>query len=321
MNLEGKKVLVTGGAGFIGSHLVDRLTDLGADVIVVDNLSAGNLSFIEEHVKSGRVSFQKMDILDTEALRGVLNGVEAVFHLAANPEVRLGEQDTWVHVEQNLLATRSVLEAIRGIEPPPDIIFTSTSAVYGDAEVIPTPEDYAPLFPISHYGASKLGAEALISSYSHYYGIRGVIFRFANCVGPRLTHGVIYDFVRKLRDNPRVLEILGDGTQRKSYVYVKDCVDAMLLAWERSKRAIDVFNIGSDDWVDVNTIAKVVVEEMGLKDVSFTYKKVTEDGRGWKGDVKFMRLANEKIKSVGWRPKYSSEGAVRETAKYVISSL
>ena len=317
--MTGKRVLVTGGAGFIGSHLVEELLGRGSEVTVVDDLSAGRMEYIEGVMDHPKMDFHKLDILRTEELKELLGGVEVVYHLAANPEVRIGESDTWIHVEQNLLATRSVLEAMRGSRRAHTILFTSTSAVYGDAEVIPTPETYAPLFPISHYGASKLGAEALLSSYSHYFGFRSLIFRFANCVGPRLTHGVIYDFVNKLRRNPRELEILGDGTQRKSYVHVKDCIEAMLTAEERCPRQVDVFNIGSDDWVDVKRIAEIVVEAMGLEDVRFTFRKVTEDGRGWKGDAKFMRLDNSKIKSLGWRPTYTSEEAVRETALYVAS--
>lgn len=317
--MSGRKVMVTGGAGFIGSHLVEELLRRGDEVRVVDNLSGGRMEFLEGVLESPRVDFHRVDILDGEEMAELMRGVEVVYHLAANPEVRLGESDTWVHVEQNLLATRSVLEAMRATSTARTILFTSTSAVYGDAEVIPTPETYGPLFPISHYGASKLGAEALISSYSHYFGFRSLIFRFANCVGPRLTHGVIYDFVNKLRRNPEELEILGDGTQRKSYVHVKDCISAMLLAEERSSKEVDVFNIGTDDWVDVMRIAEIVVEVMGLEDVRFTFRKVTEDGRGWRGDVKFMRLDNTKIKSLGWRPALTSEEAVKETARYVAS--
>ncbi|MCD6110545.1 MAG: GDP-mannose 4,6-dehydratase [Thermoplasmata archaeon] len=317
--MTGKRVLVTGGAGFIGSHLVEELLKRGREVAVVDDLSAGKLEYLEGVMDHPNMDFHKLDILRTEELKEFMGGVEVVYHLAANPEVRIGESDTWIHIEQNLLATRSVLEAMKDSGRARTILFTSTSAVYGDAEVIPTPETYAPLFPISHYGASKLGAEALLSSYSHYFGFHSLIFRFANCVGPRLTHGVIYDFVNKLRRNPQELEILGDGTQRKSYVHVKDCVEAMLVAEKRRSRQVDVFNIGSDDWVDVKRIAEIVVEAMGLEGVRFKYRKVTEDGRGWKGDVKFMRLDNSKIKSLGWRPTFTSEEAVRETALYVAS--
>ncbi len=317
--MTGKRVLVTGGAGFIGSHLVEELLKRGREVAVVDDLSAGKLEYLEGVMDHPNMDFHKLDILRTEELKEFMGGVEVVYHLAANPEVRIGESDTWIHIEQNLLATRSVLEAMKESGRARTILFTSTSAVYGDAEVIPTPETYAPLFPISHYGASKLGAEALLSSYSHYFGFHSLIFRFANCVGPRLTHGVIYDFVNKLRRNPQELEILGDGTQRKSYVHVKDCVEAMLVAEKRCSRQVDVFNIGSDDWVDVKRIAEIVVEAMGLEGVRFKYRKVTEDGRGWKGDVKFMRLDNSKIKSLGWRPTFTSEEAVRETALYVAS--
>ena len=257
------------------------------------------------------------DLLDFEKLKEEMKGVDLVYHVAANPDVRLGASDTHVHLEQNVFATYNVLESMR-LNDVKDIIFTSTSTVYGEAEQIPTPENYGPLIPISLYGASKLGAEAFITSYAHTFGMKAVIYRFANIVGPRSTHGVIYDFIMKLKKNSKELEILGDGTQTKSYLYVKDCVDAIIFGYENRKSDVEIFNIGSEDWVNVRKIADIVVEEMGLKDVKY---KFTGGKRGWKGDVPKMLLSIDKIKSYGWKPKYNSEESVRLTVKHLLKEL
>ncbi len=314
------RALVTGGAGFIGSHLVEELLRRGYDVSIVDNLSSGKIEFVEEALTKG-ATFYKMDLLDRESLRTLFKSKEfdVVFHLAANPDVRIGAEDTWIHLEQNVLATYNLLEEMRRSDVK-DIVFTSSSTVYGEAEEIPTPEDYGPLKPISMYGASKLACEGMITAYSHLYGIKGVIFRFANVVGPRSTHGVIYDFIMKLKKDPRRLEILGDGTQKKSYLYVEDCISGIMFGYERRKEDVEIFNLGSEDWIEVKRIAEIVVEEMGLSDVTFEFTGGI-DGRGWKGDVKFMRLSIEKIKSYGWRPKYNSEEAVRLTARSLVKEV
>jgi len=197
------------------------------------------------------------------------------------------------------------------------LVFASSSTVYGDAQVIPTPEDYHPLEPISVYGASKLACENLIISYSKLYGIRGLIIRYANIIGPRSSHGVIIDFIRKLKSNPSKLEILGDGTQKKSYLYVTDAVDAtlhLLEVFRSSSKAYDVFNVGSEDWVTVKEIADIIVSVMGLREVKYVYKPATPDGRGWPGDVKLMLLDISKLKSTGWKPRWNSREAVRKTA-------
>jgi len=316
--MRGKRILVTGGAGFIGSHLVDYLIQEN-EVVVLDNLSGGKYEFLKHHEGKENFTFVLGDLLRTEDIETALEGVDVVFHLAANPDVRRGAEDTRVHLEQNLIATYNLLEAMRRKDVR-DIVFTSTSTVYGEAEVIPTPEDYGPLIPISLYGASKLGAEAYISAYTHLFGMRGVSYRFANIVGPRGTHGVIYDFIRKLKANPRELEILGDGTQTKSYLYVTDCVEAMVFGYEHMKRDYEVFNIGSEDWVNVKRIAEIVVEEMGLSDVKFRFTGGV-DGRGWKGDVKVMRLSIEKLKALGWKPRHGSEESVRLTARALIREM
>lgn len=319
MEVSGKSILITGGAGFIGSHLADRLVDLASEVVVFDNLSAGSLSNLKECLKRRNFRFVKGDLLDPKAIAKAVEGRDLIFHLAANPEVRIGAEDTKVDFEQNLVATRNLLEAAR-VAKVEGVVFTSTSTVYGEASTMPTPEDYGPLKPISLYGASKLGCEALLSAYCHLFGFASVIYRFANVVGSRSRHGVIYDFIRKLMKDGRTLEILGDGTQRKSYIHVSDCVDAILLGLRRSKENVEVFNIGSEDQISVTAIAKIVIEEMGLKNVKLRFTGGVE-GRGWPGDVKLMLLSVQKLKKLGWRPKYSSAEAVRLASRELIKEL
>lgn len=309
------RILVTGGAGFIGSNLVDSLLEKGNKVIVFDNLSSGRMEFIEHHLKNPDFSLIKGDLLDPEAIERVCKDVDLVCHVAANPDVKLGASDTKVHLDQNILATYNLLEAMRKGNAK-KIAFTSTSTVYGEASVMPTPEDYGPLIPISLYGASKLACEALITSYSHTFDMQAWIFRFANIVGPRSTHGITVDFIKKLKENPCRLEILGDGKQEKSYLHVSECVNAILFAIENSKEEVNIFNIGSEDTISATGIGRVVVEEMGLSEVEFTY---TGGSRGWKGDVPRMRLGIEKLKAIGWKPTYTSERSVRETARALLS--
>ncbi len=307
------KCVVTGGAGFIGSHLVDSLLARGHEVTVIDNLSGGRLEFIERHFPDDRFSFVKMDISGDSQIKDI-RGADIVYHLAANPDVRLGAEDTRVHLRHNIIATYNVLEAMRafGVRR---IAFTSTSTVYGEAGVVPTPEDYGPLMPISLYGASKLACEALISSYCHTFGMESWIFRFANIIGSRSTHGVIYDFINKLKKDPSRLTILGDGRQSKSYLHVSDCVDAMLFAVERQGGPVNIFNIGSEDRIDVTSIARMVAAEMGLNGVVLEY---TGGVRGWAGDVPCMCLSIDRIKALGWRPKHNSEESVRECIRSLI---
>ncbi len=309
-----RKVLVTGGAGFIGSHIVDMLVKKGNEVTIFDNMTSGSLGFIDEHLGNEGVYFIEGDLLDTSELSRACENVDFVFHVAANPDVRLGSTDTYVHFEQNITATYNLLEAMRlkGIR---DIAFTSTSTVYGEATVIPTPESYGPLMPISLYGASKLACEALITSYSHTFDMRSWIFRFANIIGPRSTHGIIVDFIEKLEKEPKSLEILGDGMQSKSYLHVKQCVDAMAFAIEGSTDEVNIFNIGSKDTITPKRIGDIVVKEMGLENVEFRY---TGGKRGWKGDVPIMILSVDKLKELGWEPKWGSEKCVRETVRSLL---
>ena len=303
------KLLVTGGAGFIGSHLVDRLLQLGHSVTVVDNLSQGSLENTSTFARHEAYRFIRGDVTDETVIGEASRGCEAVFHVAANPEVRMGDPN--VHFRENILATFRVLEAAIGAGMR-QFLFTSSSTVYGDATRLPTPEDYAPLEPISVYGACKLSSESLIAAYCHIYKIRGLVFRLANIVGSRAKQGVVVDFVRKLADNPKRLEVLGDGTQTKSYLLVEDCVDAMVHAFEKSEGLYDAYNVAARDAIDVRTLARIVIDERKLENVEIVCMGGPEGGGGWIGDVKKMWLDVSKLSKLGWRPQHNSSESVRK---------
>ncbi len=313
--LKNRSILVTGGAGFIGSHLVERLL-LDNEVTVLDNFSSGRIEFLEPYRDIPDFHLLTGDLMNPKILDNAVSGKDFIFHLAANPDVKLGSEDTHVHLEQNVLATYNLLEAMRKNDVR-QMAFTSTSTVYGEAAQVPTPEDYGPLLPISLYGASKLSCEALISSYCHTFQMQSWIYRFANIVGERGTHGVLVDFIRKLRENSGKLEILGSGKQRKSYLEVKDCILAMIHAVEHSSGEVNVFNIGSEDSVDVTEIADIVVGQMGLDGVEYNYTGGI-DGRGWRGDVKLMLLSIEKIKRLGWSPELGSARALEVAVRALL---
>jgi UDP-glucose 4-epimerase len=302
--------VVTGGAGFIGSHLVDSLVAREEEVVVIDSLSTGSRENLVSHLSSGNVRLIPCNLL-SDGWQEVFSGADCICHLAADPDVRMSSISPLSQVQNNIIATFRVLEAMR-TSSVSEIVFTSTSTVYGDATVLPTPETYTPLEPISVYGASKLACEALISSYCFSYGLRAHIFRFANIIGAQSGHGIISDFIRKLTENPHELEILGDGTQRKSYLLVDECVDAMLYAARRSKEQFNVYNIGSEDWIDVRSIADIICREMGLTDVHYRF---TGGSRGWIGDVPKMQLSIAKLKDLGWSPHRSSYESVREAVR------
>jgi len=298
--------VVTGGAGFIGSHLVDTLVAQGNEVLVIDSLCAGHRETIAQHIDSHRVRFVQKDLL-CDGWQDAIQGADRLFHLAADPDVRRSAVNPDPTMQNNIMATYRVLEAMRRHDVP-EVVFTSTSTVYGDANVIPTPESYTPLNPISVYGATKLACEALISSYCHSFDMKAWIFRFANIIGARSGHGVISDFIHKLEKNPAELEILGDGKQTKSYLEVHECIAAMLFAVGHSRDTINTFNIGSEDWIDVKSIAEIVVEEMHLPHVKFRF---TGGERGWIGDVPKMQLAVDRIKALRWKPQVGSRESVR----------
>ncbi len=306
-NIKHTKQFVTGGAGFIGSNLVDRLLSEGNFVTVYDNLASGKKENIERHFDEKNFRFLEADLMDFDALKEAMKSHEIIWHLGANANIIKGNEVTDFDLKNGTLATYNVLESMRqnGIKK---ILFTSTSAVYGDIEKMPTSEGDGPTLPISLYGASKLAGEALISAYCHLFDMQAWLFRFGNVVGYRMGHGVIFDFIRKLEQNQKELEILGDGSQDKNYFLVEDCIDGMLCAFHNSPKQCDVFNLGSETNVNVSTIAQVVVEEMGLKDVRFRY---TGGKRGWLGDVPVVHYDLGKIARLGWGPRHSSEEAVR----------
>lgn len=321
MSLEHFNALITGGAGFIGSHLVDRLMSTGLHVTVLDNLSVGRVENIAKWVENDHFKLVKGDLKQPKMVEDTVEKVDLVFHLAANPEVRIGETDPGIHFEENLVVTFNILEAMRKSASAKNLVFASTSTVYGEAKVMPTPEDYGPLIPISTYGASKLGCEALVCSYAYTFGLRALILRVANIVGSRTSHGVIIDFIDKLKADSGRLEILGDGTQQKSYLHVDDCVSAILHVtreFSRSEDKVAIYNVGSFDQVTVGRIGEIVAKEMDLRDVNFVYTGGVDGGRGWRGDVKVMLLSVEKLLKTGWTPKHNSEEAVRRATREIL---
>ncbi len=303
--MQNKRILVTGAAGFIGSNMVEELRKNNS-VVGIDNLSNTDTRFVEPFLKDGSLTFHKMDILDLDSLMS-LEPVDLVIHFAANSDVRGGSDNPQFDFDVNAHGTLNVLEFMRKKDVP-EMIFASSSTVYGEPSQLPTPENYGPYMPISTYGASKMAGEGFITAYSHYYGFRASIFRFANIVGRNSTHGVIFDFIRKLMKNKTELEILGDGTQRKSYMHVTDCVGSILFLHERIVNT-DIFNLGNESTTSVVRIADEVVKQMGLKGVRYRFTGGI-DGRGWKGDVKIAQLAIDKMISHGWKNKYSSDEAI-----------
>tara|TARA_B100001769_G_scaffold78945_1_gene59752 strand:- start:115 stop:1056 length:942 start_codon:yes stop_codon:yes gene_type:complete len=309
--------LVTGGAGFIGSHLVDALVEQGKEVRVLDNFSSGREEFLSHHEGSEAVEVCRGDLLDRDEVMSAMEGIETVHHLAANPDIRLGIEVTDTDLRQGTMATYNILEAMR-LSEVGRISFASSSAVYGEAGVMPTPEDYGPVMPISLYGASKLASEALITAWAGTFGAQGYIHRFANIVGPRGTHGVIFDFIHKLKRDPRRLEVLGDGNQEKSYMSAQDCVHSMLHVIGLDDEGTALNNLGTGDTCSVSRIAEIVIEESGLEGVSIDY---TGGSRGWAGDVPKTYLDVTKLLGTGFEPTAMSEQAVRDTARVLISEI
>ncbi len=325
--MAAKKVFITGGAGFIGSQMAERFLSLGHTVTCFDNLILGRREF----VPSG-ATFIEDDLLNLDHVIEAMKGHDLVVHLAANSDISQGVEKSDVDLRNGTIATFNTLEAMRksGVH---DILFASTSAIYGEASVKPTPENYGPLFPISFYGASKLGCEGLVSSFAHNCGFRAVVFRFANIVGPRSTHGAIHDFAGRLSKDSSVLKVLGNGTQQKSYLHVEDCIDGMLFAWnhflskpaqaDATKRELfQCFNLASHGVSNVRFLATTVVNEFAKvkKLAAVPRLEFGESDRGWVGDVAFTWLDGSRLEALGWKAKLESNAAVEKAVREIVGA-
>ena len=312
------KILVTGAAGFIASNLIPRLLARGDEVYGVDNFFLGKRAYV---VKHDRFHFHEFDLLDLDRLVKLFESAEPdlVWHLAANSDISYGTKYTDFDLKGGTLATYNILEGMRRTGAK-EIVFSSSGAVYGEPEIMPTPENYGPILPISLYAASKVACEGLITAFTHNYDMRCWIFRFGNIVGPNPTHGVIHDFVLRLRENPRELTVLGDGTQSKPYVYVDDCIEGMEFGYRNAHDAMNYYNLAVDDQTSVTEIAEWTIEAMGIKRQSINVK-YTGGPRGWKGDVAQVKLDTKRMRQLGWRPKLSSKESVKRTIKDVVEQF
>jgi UDP-glucose 4-epimerase len=309
------KALVTGGAGFIGSHVVDRLVRDGCQVVVYDNFSTGRMEYLQGHQAAKAIEVVEGDVLDQSALHAAMKGCDAVFHFQAHADVREGLRNTSIDLTQNLLTTHAVLDGMRehGIKT---IVFASSATVYGEPTTFPTPESYAPT-QTSLYGASKLACEALIQAFGEYFGIRSFCFRFVSWIGTRYSHGVIFDFVRKLTRDPSRLEILGDGTQTKSYLEVSDGIAGIFMALAKRDEPKNVLNLGHDEFLTVRQMAGIILDEMQLSGVELQF---TGGVRGWLGDSPLVHLDTSAMKWIGWRPAVPIEAGVRQTVRFLLEN-
>src|SRR6266566_922304 len=311
------RVFLTGGAGFVGSNLAERLLVDGHNVTIYDDLSAGSRELLRECEGHGGFRFIHGDLLCLDKLVPAIRNHDTVFHLAANSNIEKGRQQADTDLRLGTLATFNILEAMRsaGVR---QLVFSSSSVVYGEPTVIPTPEDYGPLFPISLYGASKLACEGLISAFSHNYGVQAWIYRFANICGRHGTHGAIVDFIRKLQANHRRLEILGDGKQAKPNLHVSECVSGMIYGWQHANEPLNVFNLGCEGATTAREIAGFVIEALGIKNVEREY---TGGARGWPGDVPQVRLDCRKMERLGWKARLSSTDAARQAVHELVAEM
>jgi UDP-glucose 4-epimerase len=312
MNNNAKKIIVTGCAGFIGSNLVDFFLRKNFIILGIDNLSTGNKSFLVNAKKNRNFSFIKEDLLNFKKIVKYFKNIDLVVHLSANADVRSGPVHPRLDLEQNLLVTSNILESMR-INNVKKIVFSSTGSIYGEAKKIPTPENTN--FPIqtSLYGASKLACEGLISAYCEAYNMRTWIFRFVSILGERYTHGHVIDFYKSLKINNKLLKVLGDGNQKKSYLYVKDCIEAIFLAIKKSNNKINIFNLGTNEYCKVKNSIKWICNELNIKP-KLDYKG---GKRGWIGDNPFIFLDTKKIRSLGWKPKLTIQQSIVKTVKYL----
>lgn len=311
------KILITGGAGFIGSSLAKELLSKGNEVVVYDNLVTGRKENLDFARNADKFAFLNKDMLDKESLKKAVDNCEKVYHLSANAFVNLGFSNTRIDFDQTVLSTYNLLECMRESKNCKSLYFTSTSAVYGEHDInVKATEESAPR-PVSLYGSSKLAAEALISGYCHTFDIRSIVFRLANIIGPGNTHGVIFDFLKKLQVDSKSLEILGSGRQKKPYVHIDDCVSALTL-FENPTKPLDIFNITADDRTTVDEIATIILKELGFDDTEIKYNKEFGD-RGWKGDVLEYMLDSTKLRNAGWKLEYNSGEAVTKTIQQYLS--
>ncbi len=310
------RFFITGGAGFIGGHLVARLLQRpDAQVVVYDNFSSGRAWHLDAGQAGSRLQVIKGDIKDLDRLKEAMAGAETVAHLASNPDIARAAREPDIDFWQGTYLTQNVLEAMRQNHVP-RLLYSSGSGVYGDTGTEPVVETYSPMRPISTYGASKLAGEALICAYCHMFDMHALAFRFANVVGPRQTHGVAYDFVLRLLREPSLLQILGDGSQSKSYVHVDDVLDALLFLFDQGWQGYDVFNVATEDYVTVREIADLVVSRLGLGKVAYSF---TGGDRGWKGDVPVVRFDSHKLRSKGWSNRRTSREALRDSIDSLIA--
>ncbi len=311
-----KRYFVVGGAGFIGSHLVRALLGNERDthVVVYDSFLSGRIWHLDELEDQRELEIVTGDVKERDLLCAAMSGAEVVYHLASNPDIARAVTEPEIDFWEGTYLTNNVVEAMR-INNIKKLIYASGSGVYGDTGTLDISEEYSPMLPISTYGASKLGCEALICSYCHMFDMDGAALRFANVVGPHQTHGVGYDFVKKLMQNPKELTILGDGSQSKSYIYVSDVINAMRLLEDRMPERFSCYNVATLDYLEVIEIADIVVEEMGLKDVRYIF---TGGDRGWKGDVPVVRFDTSRIREFGWSNEYTSREAVSLSVKSIL---
>ena len=312
--------VITGGAGFIGSYIAEKLVENGTDTKVIDNLVTGKKENLSKCFDQDNFSFLEYDLGNLDGIEDHLGDADILFHFAADPEVRTGYSKPEDSFEQNIVNTFNLLQKIKQSKIK-KIVFASSSSVYGDAKIIPTNEEYGPLSPISHYGASKLACEAMVSSFCHNYNIEGVILRPANVIGLRGRHGLIWDLVHKLKINQDELELLGDGKQTKSFIHISDAIDGIFNSLNNLQDKVEVFNLGSEDSVEIMDVAKIVCKNMGLNEIKINLTGGVDDGRGWKGDIKIAHLDITKLKNSGWIPKLSSINAVDITSHEIIKEV
>jgi UDP-glucose 4-epimerase len=315
------RIVVTGAAGFIASNLIPRLLAAGNEVLGIDNFFLGKRAYLEPFRADPHFQFAELDLLERDAVAALIAGFapELVWHLAANSDIRAGTTYTDFDLKGGTLATYNVLEAMRRCGARA-IIFSSSGAVYGEPAMMPTPENYGPIFPISLYAASKVACESLITAFAHNYDMRCWIYRFGNIVGPNPTHGVIYDFILRLREDRTRLTVLGDGSQSKPYVYVDDCLDGMMFGFEHARESVNCFNLAVSDQTSVREIAEWTIEAMGIERQSISVQ-YGDSPRGWRGDVAQVRLDTSLMTAHGWRPRLSSADALKKTIATLVEQL